>query len=196
VDRWGTGSSRRKIERVLRRVFGRPRPLQLLDLGCGYHARLAQALEPWLERATCVDVAVAPSLKKHPRLRVLEGVLEKALPRLPAGAFDVVLLVSVLEHVGDPDALLKGCERVLKPGGLLLVNVPTWRGKFFLELSAFRLGLSPAQEMDDHKMYYDRRELWPRLIQAGFLPSAVKLAYYKWGLNLFATARKKSGTLR
>jgi SAM-dependent methyltransferase len=196
VDQWGTGGSRRRIERELRKTFGAPRPLQLLDLGCGYHARLTQALEPWLERATCVDVAVDPALKKIAKLTVVEKPLERALPSLLAKKFDVVLLVSVLEHVGDPDALLQGCERVLKPGGLLLVNVPTWRGKFFLEVSAFRMGLSPAQEMDDHKMYYDARDLWPCLIRAGFLPSSVKLSYYKFGLNLMAVCRKSTGALR
>ena len=40
-------------------------------------------------------------------------------------------------------------------GGVCLVNVPSWRGKRFLEFSAFRLGLSPAEEIDDHKTYYD-----------------------------------------
>ena len=41
---------------------------------------------------------------------------------------------------------------------MALVNVPSWRGKKYLELSAFRLGLSPASEMDDHKMYYDVKD--------------------------------------
>jgi hypothetical protein len=76
---------------------------------------------------------------------------------------------------------------------VLLVNVPTWRGKFFLEFSAFRLGTSPALEMDDHKMYYDRRDLWPLLVRAGFKPSGIRLSYHKFGLNLFGTAQKTSG---
>jgi hypothetical protein len=73
---------------------------------------------------------------------------------------------------------------------VLLINVPTWRGKTLLELSAFRLGLSPKTEMDDHKMYYDKRDLWPLLVKAGFLPSRLQLRYHKFGLNLFATACK------
>ena len=62
------------------------------------------------------------------------------------------------------------------------------RGKTFLEFSAFRLGLSPKSEMDDHKMYYDKRDLWPLLVKAGFLPSAIETRYHKFGLNLFAVA--------
>ena len=63
-------------------------------------------------------------------------------------------------------------------------------GKAFLEFPASRLGLSPNVEIDDHKMYYDKRDLWPLLIRAGFRPSQIQLRYHKFGLNLFAAARK------
>ena len=45
-------------------------------------------------------------------------------------------------------------------------------------------------EIDDHKMYYDKRALWPILVRAGFKPSQIRLQYHKFGLNLFAAARK------
>ena len=46
--------------------------------------------------------------------------------------------------------------------------------------------------MDDHKMYYDKRDLWPLLVRAGFKPSAIRLSYHKFGLNLFAAAGKSA----
>ena len=67
------------------------------------------------------------------------------------------MIVSVLEHLWEPLQALKQIRRLLAPGGTCLVNVPSWRGSRYLELSAFKLGLSPAAEMDDHKMYYDVR---------------------------------------
>lgn len=85
--------------------------------------------------------------------------------------------------------MLAECRRLLAPGGVLLVNVPSWRGKRWLEFSAFRLGLSPADEMDDHKRYFDPRDLWPLLRAAEFLPSEIRCTRYKWGLNTFATCR-------
>jgi hypothetical protein len=44
--------------------------------------------------------------------------------------------------------------------------------------------------MDDHKMYYNKRDLWPILVKSGFLPSKIKMHYHKFYLNLFSIAKK------
>jgi SAM-dependent methyltransferase len=164
--------------------------LSILDLGCGYQATLLRALVPSIASGLGVDVRISPEARAVERLSFIESNIEAALPELEDSRFDVVLLISVLEHLWEPLPILEHCRRVLTPGGVLFVNVPTWRGKFFLEFSAFRLGLSPALEMDDHKMYYNKPDLWPMLVRAGFKPSGLRLRYHKFGLNLFAVAQK------
>ena len=42
------------------------------------------------------------------------------------GAYDVVLLLDVLEHVQHPEALLRDSARLLAPRGALLVTVPAF----------------------------------------------------------------------
>jgi hypothetical protein len=49
--------------------------------------------------------------------------------------------------------------------------------------------LSPAIEMDDHKCYYDPRDLWPMLVLSGFRPSGISCRRHKLGLNTFAACR-------
>lgn len=187
VDRFGIWLS----QRAIRRWLPARSDLVVLELGCGWRATQLVALGDRITRAVAVDFAIAPEVKAMPKFECHEGPIEDTLPRLERGAFDAVLLISVLEHLRDPFAALESSHALLKPGGVLLVNVPTWRGKFFLELSAFRLGLSPKVEMDDHRMYYDKRDLWPLLVRAGFLPSRLHLRYHKFGLNLFAAATKQ-----
>jgi SAM-dependent methyltransferase len=188
VDRLGVWLS----SRAIRRRLPPGNALRVLELGCGYRATQLVALQDRLQEGVGVDFKIAPELHNRPGLILHEGAIEAVLPRLPVEAFDVVLLISVLEHLREPLAALTTAHRLLKPGGVLLVNVPTWRGKTWLEFSAFRLGLSPKVEMDDHKMYYDQRDLWPLLVQAGFLPSAIRLSTHKFGLNLFAVVRKSN----
>jgi len=185
VDHFGVWLSGRAIRRSIRDRQN----LDALDLGCGYHAKLLRALRPNLKSGLGVDLQISPEAKAEPCFTYIESTIEQALPSLQDSAFDLILMISVLEHLWNPHDALKHCRRMLKPGGVLLLNVPTWSGKFFLEFSAFKLRTSPALEMDDHKMYYDKRDLWPMLVQAGFKPSSIHLKYHKFGLNLFATVR-------
>jgi SAM-dependent methyltransferase len=185
VDRVGVWLSQRAISRELPNRSN----LEVLELGCGFRAAQLVALAPRLKHGVGVDFQLAPELSSLEKLTFHEGTIEETLLTLTAQTFDAVLLISVLEHLRDPLFVIEAVLGLLRPSGVLLINVPTWRGKAFLEFSAFRLGLSPKIEMDDHKMYYDKRDLWPLLVRAGFKPSLIKLRYHKFGLNLFAVAR-------
>jgi SAM-dependent methyltransferase len=186
VDRLGVWLSQRAIRR---RLPARAN-LDVLELGCGYRATQLFALKHRIGHGTGVDFQIAAELHQAKGFTFYEGPIEATLPKLDNASFDAVLLISVLEHLREPQAALESSWHLLRPGGVLLINVPTWRGKTFLEFSAFRLGLSPKTEMDDHKMYYSKRDLWPLLTRAGFRPSEIRLAYHKFGLNLFAAATR------
>ena len=186
VDRLGLWLS----QRALRRQLANRKDLEVLELGCGYRALHLVALEPKLKRGIGVDFQIAPELQTLEKFTFHQGTIEQALPKFENESLDVVMLISVLEHLAEPQLVIQSTYRLLRRSGLLLVNVPTWSGKRFLEMSAFRLGFSPKLEIDDHKMYYGKRDLWPMLVHAGFKPSQIQLRYHKFGLNLFAVARK------
>jgi SAM-dependent methyltransferase len=162
----------------------------LLDLGCGYEARLLRKLAPRVSGAFGVDIAVSGEVKSLEGISIYEDHIESAVKKLQAGTFDIITIINVLEHLDDPLSVLKESRRLLKKEGFLLVNVPTWRGKFFLEISAY-VKLSPRLEIEDHKTYFNRDQLWPLLVRAGFKPSGIEMRYHKFGLNLFAACRKK-----
>jgi len=187
VDRLGVWLS----QRAIRPFLPKRSDLQIAELGCGFRATQLVALSSRLKHGVGVDFHIAPELRSLEKFTFHEGSIEQALPSLPRDSFDAVLLISVLEHLGDPLFMIESARALLKPAGVLLINVPTWLGKGFLEFSAFRLGISPKLEMDDHKMYYDKRDLWPLLVRAGFKPSNIHLGYHKFRLNLFAVARRE-----
>jgi len=185
VDRFGVWLSARQIRRYAGSMAGK----EVGDFGCGYDAALIRTVLPELKRAVLVDSALAADLKGSPKVQAIEGTLPDVLDGIPSGSLDIVLCVSVLEHLWDPLTALQHFRRIVRRGGTCLFNVPSWRGKKFLEYSAFRLGLSPKDEMDDHKAYYDVKDLWPLLVRAGFLPSRIRCFSHKFGLNTFAVCR-------
>jgi len=187
VDRLRT----RLVSRAIRRSLPSRGDLEILDIGCGFHAWHLAAVRDRLAHGTGIDFRVSGACLEDPKLSFLLESAETALPRLPVASFDVVLLISVLEHLWHPEEALAHCHRVLKPGGALLLNIPTWLAKPVLEFSAFRLGTSPPSEMDDHKMYYAKRDAWPLLVRAGFRPSRVRMNYRNLGMTLFAKASKE-----
>jgi SAM-dependent methyltransferase len=186
VDQLGAWLSARAI----RRYLPKGNDLEVLELGCGYHAAQLVALKPKLKRGIGIDFQIAPELYTLERFTFHQGAIEEILPKLGSEMLDVVMLISVLEHLAEPQFVIQSAWRLLRHSGLLLINVPTWLGKRFLEFSAFRLGLSPKVEIDDHKMYYGKRDLWPILVRCGFKPSQIRLKYHKFGMNLFAAAQK------
>jgi 2-polyprenyl-3-methyl-5-hydroxy-6-metoxy-1,4-benzoquinol methylase len=55
---------------------------------------------------------------------VFEGTAEQYLHAGYAGAFDIALACTVIEHVDAPDAFVDACFSLLKPGGLLAMDMP------------------------------------------------------------------------
>jgi 2-polyprenyl-3-methyl-5-hydroxy-6-metoxy-1,4-benzoquinol methylase len=182
VDRFGVWLSGRRIHKEAGGFAGK----RVADFGCGYDATFVRSILDEVASATIVDVALGDDLKAMPKVQAIEGLLPDAIVSLPDASFDVVMCMSVLEHLAEPQRTISELRRLLAPGGRLLVNVPNWRGKRMLELSAFKLHLSPADSIDDHKAYYGPKDLWPLLVAAGFKPSAIRCFNHKFGLNTFA----------
>jgi SAM-dependent methyltransferase len=186
VDRFGVWLSSRQI----RKCAGSINQKAIGDFGCGYHAAFIRTVLPEVKRAVLIDCALADDLKEDPKITVIEGILPAVLKQLQPHSLDIILCVSVLEHLWDPQTTLHECFRIIRPGGICMFNVPSWRGKWFLEFSAFRLGLSPTDEVLDHKTYYDVKDFRPMLTQAGFLPGNIRCFSHKFGLNTFAICTK------
>ena len=185
MDRAGMWLSGHQIRRQVGSLNGK----DVCDFGCGFDAAFMRSVLADVRSAILVDIMIAEDLKSLSKVTAIEGELPGALGRLPDESLDVVLGMAMIEHLWEPAETLAHCRRVLRPGGICALNVPSWLGKPVLEFLAFRLGFSPASEMDDHKTYYDPRDLWPLLVRAGFVPHGIRCFRHKFGFATFAVCK-------
>jgi Methyltransferase domain len=189
VDRFGTWLSQRRLKSALGATGGST----IADVGCGFDARFGMSLIGDVAGMIAVDVSLSDKVLACRTVTGLVGPLPDVLHQIPTGSVSHVVLNSVLEHLDEPIETLRELRRIAEPTtGVVFVNVPTWLGKRALEASAFRFGLSPRAEIEDHRRYYSKRELWMSLREAGFMPSEIKVRTHKFGLNAYGVCRVRS----
>jgi 2-polyprenyl-3-methyl-5-hydroxy-6-metoxy-1,4-benzoquinol methylase len=84
-----------------------------------------------------------------------------------AGWADVVTLMNVLEHVSAPFELLCQLKRILKPGGLLVIDVPN---NAVVSLRGRLLGRWPVLDLGEHINHFEPATLDRLMVRAGFTP--------------------------
>lgn len=156
----------------------------LLDIGCGWEAKLLRAIEPQITTGTGIDFK-APLLPGG-KIRTISARLDTKLP-FEDSSFDLITMLAVLEHLQYPKEILNECSRLLRPGGGLLITVPSKYAKPVLEFLAFKVGIVNPDEIRDHKQYFNREDLFA--IFKG-IPSLkiIEHKYFQWRFNnkLFA----------
>jgi O-antigen biosynthesis protein len=113
--------SRPELVRELPARVGR-----VLDVGCGAGG-VGRALDGRADSLTGIElVPEAAEAARAVYDRVAVGRVEDVLPEVD-GPFDTVLAYDVLEHLVDPDAVLRALHDLAAPGALLHVSVPNAR---------------------------------------------------------------------
>lgn len=128
---WWFVARRRIIETMIAERI-RPEPeARILEVGCGTGSNLAllrtfgevEAIEP--------DAEARAFAQRRSGVPVRGGTLPGGAD-LEDGAYDLVTLFDVLEHIPDDRGALSELSRKLKPGGRLLLTVPAmpwlWSG--------------------------------------------------------------------
>lgn len=153
---WWYRALRRLIFYHLDRYLPTWRNEPILDSGCGTGGNLSR-----LGSHGTVGLDMAPQALSFCRQRGLHHVVRGDVSALPFAEerFAAVISASVLYHQWVPDvpAALRECRRVLRPGGLLL-----------LELPAYRFLTSPHDEAVGTARRFTKGELRRLLQDAGF----------------------------
>jgi 2-polyprenyl-3-methyl-5-hydroxy-6-metoxy-1,4-benzoquinol methylase len=149
-----------------------PTDARVLDVGCGsglLGERLrARGNTVWgIDAADEIAPAAAERLDRFVVCDLNDGTRVERL--LGDARFDVIVFADVLEHLPDPVGTLRGCLRVLAPGGRVLVSVPNvavWNVRLGLLLGRFHYTATGTLDRT-HLRFFTRANLCRALGEAG-----------------------------
>jgi glycosyltransferase involved in cell wall biosynthesis/2-polyprenyl-3-methyl-5-hydroxy-6-metoxy-1,4-benzoquinol methylase len=126
-------------------------PGRILELGSAHGGFIAMMRWAGFD-ATGLDLSpwVSGFARETFDVPVLVGPIESQ--NLPERSLDAVVLMDVVEHLGDPVATLSRCLSLLKPDGIVFLQTPQYReGKTYREMEdendPFLQMLKPAQHL-------------------------------------------------
>lgn len=182
-DRWRLVTQRAVLPWVLR-FADLPARADVLEVGCGagYNAEVFCDRYPgWRYTATDIDpdmiARAGARLQRFGRFVRAEVADATKLP-YDDDAFDLAISIGVWHHVGDWEAALADCARVLRPGGwLLLVDL----------LPGFFKG--PLAKLFPPARTYTLNEMRAQLAAAGFARFRLRAAGTLWYRMVAETPR-------
>jgi 2-polyprenyl-3-methyl-5-hydroxy-6-metoxy-1,4-benzoquinol methylase len=140
----GLGESKRQMSQMF---LDDLKPGRLLDVGCGdgmFLNRMRQL--GWTVDGVDFDAKAVANAKTKYGLDLHRGDLASA--KFPGGSFDAITMSHVIEHVPDPLALMAEVQRILKPGGRLVLTTPN-SGSFGHEkFQGYWFGVDPPRHLN------------------------------------------------
>ena len=172
--------------RSARALIGRLRlptsqPLRVFDVGCGtgITARQLARTTSWVFDGADLNVEALKRCAGGLERVLYYDVLERREEF--RSHYDVALLFDVIEHIEQPGPFIDAVLFHLKPGGILLVNVPALMSLF-----------SVYDEVAGHYRRYDRLMLATEF--SGFDVTVVEQVY--WGLTMVPLLMARKVVLR
>lgn len=121
---WWFEGRRRLFSRIIRQLNPQP-SWRVLEVGAGTGANLPVLGALGLRRVVACDIALE-TRQYHPSSIATFARADAARLPFQSGSMDLILAADVIEHLDDDRAALKEFERVLRPGGYLLLTVPAF----------------------------------------------------------------------
>ncbi|MFD3723110.1 class I SAM-dependent methyltransferase [Streptomyces sp. NPDC058674] len=178
-----TASYRSRAESVRPHLAG---AAEWLDVGTGHghFCESARAVLPavafdGLDRSDGAELAERAGRVRRGR----RGTFPELAERLP-GSYDVVSMFHYLEHCTDPQGELEAARTVLRPGGLLVIDVPDPESRFARLLGRWWLPWLQPQ----HLHLAPAANLRRRLAESGFTVLAEEHAQAHDAVDLVAAA--------
>jgi len=178
---WWYRARRDILADYLTRYGDLPNDARILEIGCGTGHNL-----PMLARFGRVEaIEIDPAARGIASERLGRPVGDAPLPALPGverGAYDLVAVLDVVEHIEDDVAALAAMKSLLKPGGKILIAVPAHQWMW-----------SAHDTVNHHHRRYS-----PRTLKAAIAAAGLKQEKLGWMNSLLfpaAVAARLAGKL-
>ena len=176
---WWYRARREVLADYLTRYAALPPAARILEIGCGTGHNL-----PMLARFGRVEaIEIDRAARGIASERLGRDVGDAPLPELPGverGAYDLIAVLDVVEHIADDVAALLAMRERLAPGGKILITVPAHRWMW-----------SAHDVVNHHHRRYSKRTLRLAIAAAGLVPR--RLAYFNSLLFPLAAAARVAG---
>jgi dolichol-phosphate mannosyltransferase len=155
---------------------------RVLDVGCGSSRIIGSG------RMVALDIVLA---KLRYARRYGNPVVHGSIFELPFkdGAFDCVICSEVVEHVPADERVFSELERVLEPGGRLILGTPDYDRWRWRALEWLYGRVAPGGYADEHITHYGRTNLAAYLRARGMTLDAVD---YVGGSEMVFSLRKSA----
>ncbi|WP_114952898.1 class I SAM-dependent methyltransferase [Sphingosinicella terrae] len=178
---WWYVARRRILHDLIARHVALPDQARILEIGCG----TGHNFEMLRGFGRLDAIEVDPQARSLASRRLGQAVGDAPLPGLSGvadGAYHLVALLDVLEHVDEDRASLESIAAKLAPGGRILVTVPAYQWMWSVHDAAHH-----------HKRRYSKRTLEAVIRSAGL--EAERVGYFNSLLFPVAAAARLVGRL-
>jgi SAM-dependent methyltransferase len=160
----------------------------IMDFGCGYQAYFLNHVKYFISKGIGIDTDI-PANSTEGNLQLIHQDVGINLP-FEDSTFDKIFLLAVYEHISLDKTipLLLDFKRVLKPGGSIILTIPTPKGKKVLEFMAYKLKIISQVQISDHVKYYNKEDVSIDARKAGLMISYHE--YFQFGCNSLQVLKK------
>ena len=158
---------------------------RVCDLGCGLDAAFLNYAGDKISHGVGIDDQVEDGVRG--RWWRIRGNITAPLPLEPA-QFDHVVMLAVLEHLPEPEPVLREAFRILAPGGSLILTWPASAVDLILAVLRSAGLISAEMESDQHQKRIPVDVLEAMLKRIGFQKFIPRR--FEFGLNNLMVASR------
>lgn len=178
---WWYRGRRDILADYIARYAGLPEDARILEIGCGTGHNLAMLAA--FGRVEAIEIDPAARAIASGRLgAAVGGAPLPTLAGVERGAYDLIAVLDVIEHIADDVAALRAMADRLAPGGKILITVPAHQWMW-----------SAHDVVNHHHRRYSKTTLRAAIERAGLTPG--KLGWFNSLLFPLAAAARVAGRL-